>query len=136
MVETGIAAETVVVRLLAMVTGAAAASGNLTGNVTYFMEQPPEEEKPIINGSLANLVDWFRVDSRTGEVRLLKEPANSWALTGGNVSFIVGARDASRSIEARASVVIIIHSLSSITFLKSIFFFTLFKRKIIIYLTD
>lgn len=115
MVETGSAAETVIVRLLAMVTGAAAASGNLIGNVTYFMEHPPEsKEKPIINGSVANLVDWFRVDSRTGEVRLLKEPANSWALTGGNVSFIVGARDASRSIEARAPVVIIIHGLSSI----------------------
>ena len=113
-VETGSAAETVVVRLLAMVTGAAAATGNLTGNVTYFMEQPREEEKPIINGSIANLVDWFRVDSRTGDVRLLKEPANSWALTGGNVSFIVGARDASRSIEARAPVVVIIHGLSSI----------------------
>ena len=112
--ETGSAAETVVVRLLAMVTGAAAATGNLTGNVTYFMEQPREEEKPIINGSIANLVDWFRVDSRTGDVRLLKEPANSWALTGGNVSFIVGARDASRSIEARAPVVVIIHGLSSI----------------------
>ena len=106
-VETDSAAGTIVIRLLAIVSGPVTA-----GDVTYFIEHEPSDKLAVINGTEDNLLDWFKVDSRTGVVRLLKEPANSWAVTGGNVTFMVGARDASRSMQARASVAVIIHGLT------------------------
>lgn len=96
----------VVMEAMAFVNGS---NSRQPGNITYFME-PSDDD---LANSLTAIKDWFRMDNRTGVVRLLKSPPPD-AKTR-NVTFTIVARERDKSLETRAPATVLFHGLPSTT---------------------
>ena len=93
-----------IIEVMAFVNGS---HNQMPGNVTYFMEPFPDEK----NISFTAIKDWFRMDNRTGVVQLLQSPQPG--IKAHNVSFMIGAMERHKSLDAKAPAVVLIHGLPS-----------------------
>jgi hypothetical protein len=92
-----------IIEAMAFVNGS---HNQMPGNVTYFMEPFPDEKFPF-----TAIKDWFRMDNRTGVVQLLQSPQPG--IKAHNVSFMIGALEHDKSLDARAPAVVLFHGLPS-----------------------
>lgn len=109
-VEADGAAGAAVIRTMAFINGS---TNSAMGNVTYFMEPMANASSGDPSASGTVLVkQLFRMETRTGTVRLLRSHPGAVSFRSRNVTFVVGAREAGRSLETRATATVLIHGLS------------------------
>lgn len=97
-----------VIRTMAFINGS---TNSAMGNITYFMEPMATSTDPSAPSD--ELVkQLFRMETRTGVVRLLRSSPGAANFRSRNVTFVVGAREAGRALETRAAATVLIHGLS------------------------